>query len=241
LTQIGEGIAARFGFGGPFEPGSLEMTVVERQSREPVAGVEATLHGSSGGRATTGADGVARFQELDPGLYMATVLQPEFELEYSVTPVYVGPGRTSTASLPVRRILMTVVLKRIHIGDQLKPDAIAGHWWTEIDQEESYGWYPAKRPDPLWKGITGVPGRLNGSIGEGTPTTDARHGQKAGEMFHPRIVNGSSAATVKECIRTFAKGYSGTWSYPGGQNCHSFQVGMMTHCGMIKSGRQAQK
>ena len=35
---------------------------------------------------------------------------------------------------------------------------------------------------------------------------------------------------IKSCIRKFASSYSGSWSYPWGQNCHSFQEEMMDMC-----------
>lgn len=233
MTQIGEGIAALFGFGGPVEPGSLEVTVVERKSGEPVGGVTVTLRGPSGGSAVTGADGKARFPELEPGLYRAAATQDEFEMRYGSPLVHVGAGEAEAFSLSVRRIMLTIIVKRIHIGQEWT----AGHWWTEIGPKESYGWYPADHPDPLWKGLTGVPGRLNGARGAGSPTRDAHHGETKGEAFHPRIVNGKPAEAIRDCIRAFARSYHGTWSWPGGQNCHSFQRELMKHCGLEEGGQ----
>jgi hypothetical protein len=234
LTQIGEGIAALFGFGGPAEPGSLEVTVVERKSGEPVGGVVITLRGPTGVCAVTGPDGKAHFSTLEPGPYLASATQVEFEIGKGTWLVYVGEGEAATMSLHITRIMLTTLIKRIPIGLSTAAWKIGpGHWWTEIDGTESYGWYPAETPDPLWRGYKGVPGRLNGGIGSaGTPTEDAHHGDTADEMFHPRIVNGDSAAAIKACIRTFARGYTGTWSWPDGQNCHTFQEAMMEHCGL---------
>ena len=82
MKQIGECIAELFGWGGPPEPGSLEVTVTERESDEPVAGVVVTLAGRTTGRAVTGADGVARFPSLEPGPYwVAAKEEPEFEID----------------------------------------------------------------------------------------------------------------------------------------------------------------
>ena len=35
---------------------------------------------------------------------------------------------------------------------------------------------------------------------------------------------------IKSYIRKFVSSYSGSWSYPWGQNCHSFQKEMMNMC-----------
>lgn len=32
------------------------------------------------------------------------------------------------------------------------------------------------------------------------------------------------------CVRDFANSYSGSWSWPFGQNCHSFQESAMSSC-----------
>ena len=234
MTQIGEGIAALFGWGGPAEPGSLKVTVTERDSDEPVAGVQVTLHGPTPVCAVTPGDGVVRFSGLEPGLYWATAAEPEFEIGRGKWMVHVGAGENETMTMRITRILLTVLLKRIPIGVSLaQVDVGVGHWWTEIDGIESYGWYPAERPGV--GGIFGVPGQLNGRIGsKGTPTRDAHHGEDADYMFHPRIMNGSSAVAVKNCIRAFARAYSGEWAWPWRQNCHTFQEAMMKHCGLAE-------
>lgn len=126
-----------------------------------------------------------------------------------------------------------------------------GHWWIEFNGE-SYGWWP-KNPVGLAGTLTGVPGELNGqSYFGGTPTMDPHHGDAADIDFHPnrrdfwwwyKLHYGSAAGTkckcatqdqVKDCARAFANAYSGSWSYPLGQNCHSFQKEMMEKCCMKK-------
>lgn len=245
MTQIGERIADLFGWGGPPEPGSLEVTVTERESDKPVAGVEVMLTGRTGGRAVTGADGVARFPALEPGPYwVAAKEDPEFEIRYGTGFAVVDDGETAELSLRVQRIILTIVVKRAHIknlGQALKGNTAAvdyGHWWIEIDEEESYGWWPAHGVS-TWDTLAGVPGRLNGLTGGGTETTDAHHGDPADEMFHPAVESGKTAAAVKACIRAFAKSYKGSWSWPWGQNCHSFQEEMMEHCELAMSSKKA--
>lgn len=231
MPQIGEGIASWFEWGAPPKPGSLEVTVTERESDEPVAGVEVALQGPTPARAVTGRDGKARFTGLEPGIYWATATQPEFEIEKGKWMAHVGDGDAETMELRIRRILLTVVLKRIDI----RPSRLdAGHYWTEIDGNESYGWYPEYFPG--WRFAFGVPGRLNGSLDseKATPTQDDHHGTDAEVMFNPRVLNGNSAAAIKECIRGFARNFRDEWSWPEGPNCQTFQRDIMKHCGLAE-------
>mgnify|MGYP002657946110 FL=1 len=127
-----------------------------------------------------------------------------------------------------------------------------GHWWVELGNE-SYGWWPAEGVD-LLSTLTGVPGYLNGTLdahaaGMASMTRDAHHGDTADYEFHPVLNTGIFFSTfmkygkekgkkccdvteegIKSCIRKFASSYSGSWSYPWGQNCHSFQKEMMNMC-----------
>lgn len=236
MTEIGEKIAALFGFDEPPEPGSLEVTVVERKSEEPVAGVVITLRGPTGVCAVTGADGKVRFPSLEPGPYWVSSSQAEFKIEHGRETVIVEAGEPVDLSLHVKRIIVTVTVKRDHIeglfraliGD--KQGVEYGHWWIEIEGKESYGWWPSIGVPGL-NALFGVPGQLNGMLhNPGTPTRDLHHGDPGDEEFHPVVESGDSAAVIKSCLRTFAQRYSGRWSWPWGQNCHSFQEEMMEHC-----------
>jgi hypothetical protein len=243
--QIGEGVAIALAIDKPPAMGSLEVTVLERSSDEAVEGVSVTLSGPSGGNAKTDSSGKAQFSGLKPGTYKVAVEQEEFELHPKSVSVVVDPGASEKLEVSVKRIMLTLVLKRLHIenfwqGVRGNKDAVGyGHWWVEIEDVESYGWYPKGGASGVHV-FLGVPGELNavsaGPEYDGTPTTDPHGGDSADEMFHPVIVNGKPASAIKDCIRAFAKGYSGKWSWPWGQNCHSFQESMMKHCGLRKSG-----
>ncbi|MDO4410593.1 MAG: RHS repeat-associated core domain-containing protein, partial [Akkermansia sp.] len=123
-----------------------------------------------------------------------------------------------------------------------------GHWWIEFGNE-SYGWWPVGQVT-LWDTLTSTAGQLNGLVNP-HPTKDDHHGDKADYEFHPYLYVGNIFSTfmqygkkkgkkctcvevedIKNCIRSFAKSYTGTWSYPWGQNCHSFQEEMMNMCCM---------
>ena len=123
-------------------------------------------------------------------------------------------------------------MKRKHIS--LKGDDKYGHWWTELGGGESYGWWPAE-PLSTWKTLTGVNGDLNGqAMFGGTPTTDPHDGDPAEEEFHPKVsvCDKRTDDEIKDCIRGFASSYSGEWrwTFGGGQNCHTFQESLMSHC-----------
>ena len=140
--------------------------------------------------------------------------------------------------------------------------SIASIWLLVNDAElefdsESYGWWPADGVG-LIETITGVPGRLNGTntshvTGAASATQDVYHGEGADTEFTPKLRGGffslaklkyGSAADVdcncvtddeiKDCLSKFAKQYSGNWSYPWGQNCHSFQKAALKACCLKK-------
>jgi hypothetical protein len=120
---------------------------------------------------------------------------------------------------------VTVLRKDIDLG----ADDKYGHWWIEIDGKESYGWWP-KEPVDLKGTVFGVEGELNGqtSFG-GSPTMDPHHGDRdaAVNVFKVYAKPGTSGAAIRAGIRTYSNAYSGSWSWPCGQNCHSFQSGLL--------------
>ena len=111
-----------------------------------------------------------------------------------------------------------------------------GHWWIEIDGKESYGWWP-KGQVGLMDTLFGTEGELNRmSRPGGSPTLDPHHGDygrvpgvNAFDVYGDLSV---SKATYVDQIRAYANSYSGSWSWPFGQNCHSFQEGMLNKLGL---------
>ena len=109
-----------------------------------------------------------------------------------------------------------------------------GHWWVELGPNESYGWWPSKGVG-LSETIFGVPGDLNGqSTFGGTSTMDPHHGDrsKGVNVFKVILPKGKTEEEIKQAIRDYAKNYSGNWSWPTGQNCHSFQEGFIKKLGL---------
>jgi hypothetical protein len=138
-----------------------------------------------------------------------------------------------------------IMMKRKNISfDREVGDVEYGHWWVEMG-DESYGWWP-KYPVGYWETLTGVEGELNGQTTfGGSGTRDPHHGDMADDSFYPIIeLNDNTCSEncwdacnhAADCIRnfanSFAKSYGGTWSWPFGQNCRSFQTTMMSHCNL---------
>ncbi|UTI63985.1 hypothetical protein NBH00_21915 [Paraconexibacter antarcticus] len=106
-----------------------------------------------------------------------------------------------------------------------------GHWWIEIDDQESYGWWPT--PCPMgWRGaLLGSRGCLNGmgTPNGGSATRDAYHGDEPDHQFHPTLIVAKTDEQVRADIRAFAKGYVGGfrwqwwWLREPGENCRTFQ------------------
>jgi hypothetical protein len=141
-----------------------------------------------------------------------------------------------------RRQVKTIIIKRknIHPLDENK----YGHWWIEINGNESYGWWPIKYvgvkdtflgTDGELNGVT----RYDGTVGDNpSDNKDPDHGDSADEVFSPFTRNGDerSDEDIHKCLRTFAKSYRGEWRWTGGfgQNCHTFQEAALEHCGLTE-------
>lgn len=149
------------------------------------------------------------------------------------------------------------ILNKVGKGNQTIDNY--GHWWTEIDGVESYGWWPKNRVSGIGETVSGVEGELNGqtSFPGGTSSLDPHHGRSADISYIPKIDTpwyktitdklGITTKTTKtcdeqckeaaDCFRNFANTYSGDWAWrPGdfGQNCHSFQKEGMKKCNLTE-------
>ncbi len=138
----------------------------------------------------------------------------------------------------VPRVLTWAVVKRI---DPRLPNTW-GHWWIELEGEESYGWWPT--PCPMgWKGaLLGSRGCLNGigTTNGGTVTRDAYHGDAPDHWFHPTLVVAKSDDQVRAEIRAFAQSFVGGfrwqwwWLRQPAVNCRTFQQGMFEAVGLFE-------
>jgi len=136
------------------------------------------------------------------------------------------------------RVLSFAVVKRI---DPRLPNTW-GHWWIEMDGEESYGWWPT--PCPMgWRGaLFGSRGVLNGigTTNGGTATRDAYHGDEPDHWFHPTLIVDKSDDQVRADIRAFAQRYVGGfrwqwwWLRQPAENCRTFQDEMFEAVGLFE-------
>ena len=256
MTNLGEGVAigtlppTKYAE-EPRQPGNLVLTLKETSSGEVIKDVKVSIAGASSGEATTNAAGQCRFDGIAAGFYALTLTQDEFEMSPDRARFAIHPDQTLKLNIKVRRVLTTVVMKRIHVRGTLKAatgdksELEYGHWWVEVDGSQSFGWWPASGVS-IGGTFLGVPGVLNEMKGAGgTATRDPHHGDPGDEEFSPSVLNGKSAADIKKSIGDFASGFSGkygsTWRWPGKYNCHNFQEQMMKDVGLSKSNSKNLK
>lgn len=112
-----------------------------------------------------------------------------------------------------------------------------GHWWLELDGEESFGWWPARAPLGVTGVVRGTTGVLNGLgvVDDGTPTRDPNHGLLADYEFHPVLIRQRADDEVRAALRWFATGFAGEWrwSIRPTMNCRLFQLALMDAAGLV--------
>ena len=256
MTNLGEGVAigtlppTKYAE-EPRQPGNLVLTLKETSSGEVIKDVKVSIAGASSGETTTNAAGQCRFDGIAAGFYALTLTQDEFEMSPDRARFAIHPDQTLKLNIKVRRVLTTVVMKRIQMRGILKAatgdksELEYGHWWVEVDGSQSFGWWPASGVS-IGGTFSGVPGVLNRSQGVGgTANLDPHHGDPADEEFSPSVLNGKSAADIKKSIADFATGFSAkygsTWRWPAKHNCHTFQEQMMKDVGLSKSNSKNLK
>jgi hypothetical protein len=134
------------------------------------------------------------------------------------------------------RTLLYVTVKR----DNTSWRSLYGHWWLEVDGEESYGWWPAAVPLRARDLLCGTEGVLNG-IGlltlKGSWYRDPNHGQLATHSFHPVLHLVTPDAQVRRDIRSFAHGYRTRWRWHwsaarASGTCRGFQDDLFAAVGL---------
>lgn len=132
---------------------------------------------------------------------------------------------------PVPRVLSFVTVKR----NVALAGRSYGHWWVELDGDESYGWWPARAPVTTRCLFRGGPGVLNGSSGVGNAARDPNHGLAADYEFHPVLVAERSDDQVRQAIRFFAATFRGEWRWSTRptMNCRLFQLALFDAVGLV--------
>ena len=84
----------------------------------------------------------------------------------------------------------------------------------EVDDAESYGWWPSRCPLRLWDVFVGTTGVLNGGTVDGVlPDRDPSHGFAADYEFHPVLLVTRTDDELRDHIRRFAHEFSGGWRW----------------------------
>ena len=160
-------------------------------------------------------------------------------------PPHAGSSHTATQVTTVYgapRTLLFVTVKR----DNTSWRSLYGHWWLEVDDRESYGWWPAAVPMRAVDLLRGTTGVLNG-IGllrlKGTWYRDPNHGLEAMHAFHPTLTTEKPDEQVRQEIRTFAHGYREQWRWHWSSQrstgtCRSFQDELLTSVGLVEEPGQ---
>lgn len=175
----------------------------------------------------------------NPGLSAAAIAHPVpggTTVASPRVPAQAEPADGNAEAVP--RVLRFAVVKRI---DPRLPNTW-GHWWIELDGQESYGWWPT--PCPMgWRGaLLGSRGCLNGmdTTDGGSATRDAYHGDEPDHWFHPTLVAAKTDDQVRAEIRAFAHSYAGGfrwqwwWLREPAQNCRTFQQDMFEALGLFE-------
>ena len=106
-----------------------------------------------------------------------------------------------------------------------------GHWWVELDDSESYGWWPAKAAG-IVRLVHGSDGVLNGGASR---TVDPNHGLPGDHEFHPVLIRQRSDDDVRASIRSFAQSFAGEWRWSTrpSMNCRLFQLALFDSIGIV--------
>jgi hypothetical protein len=151
-------------------------------------------------------------------------------------------GLVVPTSYGAPRTLLFVTVKR----DNTSWRQLYGHWWLEVDAQESYGWWPRTVPLRTRDLLRGTRGVLNG-IGlmgmQGSWYRDPNHGQGAMHEFHPVLDIITSDGEVRERIRRFAHGYDTRWRWHwrvdrSAGTCRSFQDELFDAVGLAEGRDQ---
>ena len=151
-------------------------------------------------------------------------------------PGSLGEALKALLRRPAPRSLPFVVVKRINprFGS-------LGHWWIEIDEVESYGWWPTPTPVRIHRFILGTGGTLNASPTRNRYITDPHHLDAADHEFHPVLVVRKSDRKIRQEIRTFATRYREGWRWRANattNDCRRFQLRLFDAVGLAEEEAQ---
>ncbi|MGH9227105.1 MAG: hypothetical protein ACRD2W_25760 [Acidimicrobiales bacterium] len=139
----------------------------------------------------------------------------------------------SHPAAPIPRVVEFVTVKR----NAPLTGRCYGHWWIEMDESESYGWWPAHSPVGLRTLVRGCRGVLNGIgvVDGASAARDPSHGLPADHEFHPVLVRDRTDDEVRSAVRGFAQTFGGEWRWSTRptMNCRLFQLALFDAVGLV--------
>lgn len=158
MTELGESAAAPEPVVEKEEKGDLEVAVHDVCDGGRIEDVKVTVNGSE---QITNGSGVTTFSDLSIGATNVKVILHLEDLDYStfvvhypkilrshsaksketdVGEVEAGSKNTLRVELEIFKIVGKIVFHRRHIDPG--GDDKYGHWWTVVDENTSFGWWP---------------------------------------------------------------------------------------------------
>lgn len=104
-----------------------------------------------------------------------------------------------------------------------------GHWWLEVGEDESYGFWPRDPVGGLLPTFFGVPGAVDSRRFCPNPRRDGHHGDRGSGIQELDVWAPIDIDEHKLLVqaRVFADGFRANWAWPAtpltGENCHSLQ------------------
>lgn len=299
MSEIGEGVAVAKPVEAP-KKGKIKVSVRDACTEKRVSGALVKINGKS--QETKEGEDVV-FSDQAVGVTKVNISKHFKDVDYSTFIVHyprilrsheaksaesdlieVKSNEESKIRIDIEtyKLVGKIVFHRKHIdlGGRDK----YGHWWTVVDDDISFGWWPKyklgsnenqandppKEPLPLpsnasnlkkiehkfstavysikkrmhdfkesspGQTLRGVEGELNGqtSFG-GTVLKDPHHSDESDEQYQPVRNDCFDLSKIKDCISSFSKSYSGSWSwrFESGNHCHTFQKRLIEHCMLDK-------
>ena len=199
MSELGEGVSVTKPVAKKNDKGELKVSVRDICEGKRIEGAKVTINGKT---QETDESGVTEFSGLPAGATVVKVKAHLKEVDYStfiihypkvlsahsaksagldVVEIKADSNNTVRIELEIYKVVGKVVFHRRQI-DRTGEDKY-GHWWTVVDANTSFGWWPKYPVGSLENRLTEPP-----DAPEGLPS-DAGRAQKIQYMFKKAIYN----------------------------------------------------
>ena len=108
-----------------------------------------------------------------------------------------------------------------------------GHWFEILSPEESYGFWPTNGVD-LWGTLFGVDGSVNrGDANDPDLERYLNGGMPGAQRFDLYVPADITDDKARQLARDYQEAFRSQWSYPVGNNCHTFIEGFLERNGFV--------